>query len=50
MEHETVEPIENPETGIKSYPWMTSVDRLPVLANGAVEDCDCDSCLARYER
>lgn len=39
MEHETVEPIENPETGIKSYPWMTSV-----------EDCDCDSCLARYER
>lgn len=47
MEHEPVNAVENPETGALAYPAMTSADRLPVLASGAVEDCDCDVCVAR---
>lgn len=47
VEHETVEAVENPETGVLAYPAMTRIDRLPVLASGAVEDCACDVCVAR---
>jgi hypothetical protein len=45
--HEPAKKVVNPETGEASYPWMTT-DLKPLLANGAVEECDCDDCLAKY--
>jgi hypothetical protein len=48
IEHETPEPVVNPETLAETFAWMTRKG-FPLLANGAVEDCDCDDCLAKYD-
>lgn len=46
--HEPVRKIENPETGEAKYPLMAS-DGSAILENGAVAECDCPDCLAKYD-
>lgn len=46
--HEPVALVTNPETEETVYPYATP-DGYGVLSNGAVPECDCEDCLAKYE-